>query len=150
MIDPLADPLAADLLAAAPEDVAALAARFRAAADGADMTGAGLTAAEHDATWRGAAADRFRGSIRPLPGRLADVQAGYAEVARALNVYEPELARIRSGFLRVIGARGDNPDPAEATRLSRQAQVLLDEFAAARDACRAAVAAAQVTAPVRP
>jgi cell wall-associated NlpC family hydrolase len=49
---------------------------------------------------------------------------------------------------RAEGAVGDLH--LEITRLNRRAYDLLDEFSSVRDACRAAVAAARSTAPVRP
>lgn len=165
MADPLSDPRAADLLSAVAEDVTALAAAFRVAADESEMTAAGLRAAQHDGTWAGSAAERFRTTIGRLPGRLDRVRAGYAAVADALLVYEPELARLRSAFAhtaaeltaarsRVRAAPADSVaderHQQEVIRLTRRAADLLDEFSAARRGCRDAIAAAQQTAVVRP
>ncbi len=157
MPDPLADPRAAELLAAIPDDVATVAASFRAAADRASMTGAGLAAAQHDATWTGAAADRFRTSIGRLPGELQHVRAGYSAVADALDAYEPELARVRAAFVRTAAELTDararartEHDRAEMGSLTRRADALLEEFAALRGICRSAIASAQASAPVRP
>ncbi|HET8980124.1 MAG TPA: hypothetical protein VFN87_18370 [Solirubrobacteraceae bacterium] len=165
MVDPLSDPRAADLLDAVAEDVTALAAAFRAAADQSELTAAGLQAAQHDGTWAGSAADRFRTAIGRLPGRLARVRAGYAAVADALVAYEPELARLRWAFAHTAAelsaARsraGDaTADPVageqhqqEVIRLTRRAADLLDEFSAARRGCRDAIAAAQHGAVIRP
>lgn len=120
MSDPLADPRATDLLAAVPDDVAAVAASFRTAASEAEMTGTGLAAAQHDAEWKGGAATAFRRSIGRLPHELERVRAGYAEVAAALDAYEPELAKLQSAFVTTIGELADleaRPRPAAAVAL---------------------------------
>ena len=157
MSDPLADPRAADLLAALPDDVAALAANFRTAADESRGTVVGLSAAQHDGTWTGGAADAFRRAIGRLPAELEKVRAGFEAVADALTVYEGELARIKAAFARVtaeLSDVGSRFGPAQATAhateiatLRRRAFDLLDEFTAARSACRAAIAVAENTAP---
>lgn len=157
MLDPLADPRATDLLAAVPDDVAMLAATFRAAAGEAELTAAGLGAAQQDAVWTGRAADRFRDSIGHVPEELDRVRAGYAAVAAALSAYEPELARVQSTFVTVVAeltaiqATGRvDAHARECAELTARAQALLDEFSTVRATCRDEVAAAQATAPVRP
>src|SRR5690349_14472321 len=147
---------------------AALAASFRAAAWESQSTAAGLAAAQHDATWTGRAAAAFHRAIGRLPSELERVRAGFGAVADALVGYEPELARIRAAFVRTIACLGDvecrlasarvaadTGDGAywlvdelqlEVRRLQRLAFELLDEFSSARDACRAAIAAAGNTA----
>jgi cell wall-associated NlpC family hydrolase len=107
MSDPLADPRATDLLAAIPDEVGALAANFRSAGSESQATSAGLSAARHDGTWTGRAADAFRRAIGRLPGELDRVRAGFDGVAAALYVYEPELARIQYEFVQVAGALDD-------------------------------------------
>lgn len=197
MASPLNDPRARDLLAAQPDDVQQVAARFRAAAHEAELTAAGLTAAREDGVWTGHAANAFRNAIGRMPSELHRVHAGYAAVADALSTYEPELARVQSEFVRAIARLQDaqsqlqlaqataqeardaivragarpllNPRTAREDELaaaradgvvvrhaadvqawSAQAYALLDAFAALRSTCRAAVAAAQRTAPVDP
>lgn len=105
MSDPVADPRARDLLAAHPDDVAALGATFRGAAGESETTAVGLDAARHDATWTGRAADAFRRAVGRLPPVLGRVRAGYAAVADALAAYEPELARLQGGFTVVVAER---------------------------------------------
>lgn len=107
MSDPLEDPRATDLLAARPDDVSALAANFRAAAAESDITAAGLSAARNDGTWTGRAAAAFRRAIGLLPSGLYRVRDGYADVAGALTVYEPELSRIQAAFVQVVAERAD-------------------------------------------
>jgi hypothetical protein len=193
--DPLVDPRAAELLAAQPDDVAALATSFHTAAVESRGTAVGLNAARHDGTWTGRAADAFRRAIGRLPAELETVRAGFEAVADALTVYEGELARIKPSFVRVDAELSDAQlrlGPAQATAhaaagaltttiharaastralataelavaradgavtgytteiatLRRRAFDLLDEFSTARGACRAAIAAAEKTAPV--
>lgn len=155
MSDPLADPRARDLLNADPDDVDALAGRFSMAAGEAMMTAAGLGAAQQDLVWTGPAADAFRRAIGQVPSQLDSVQGGYDAVAQALTVYAGELAGLRDGFTAIIGglqgAQQAVPEPAAViTELTQRAFALLDVFATARDACHAAIAAAQVHAVRRP
>jgi cell wall-associated NlpC family hydrolase len=160
MSDPLTDPRATDLLAARPDDVGALAAGFRAAAGESDSTASGLTAAQHDGTWTGRAADAFRRAIGRLPRALGPVRDGYAAVAGALAAYEPELSQLQSSFVAVMAEVSDTQarlrvTDTDAYRRDLAAQTsrafsLLDEFATVRAQCRDAVAAAQRTAPVAP
>jgi cell wall-associated NlpC family hydrolase len=170
---PLQDLRADDLLAARPDDVAALAARFRTAAGESELTAAGLSAARSDGLWRGRAAEAFRRAIGRLPFELSRVRAGYAVVAEALTRYEPELARIQSEFVQVVDQLSDadsrlGPTQASAElalahaggsadtygqeiiRLTARGFALLDEFSTAREACRVSVAGAQRTAWTRP
>jgi hypothetical protein len=105
--DPLDDPRATDLLAARPDDVGALAANFRAAAGGSDLTATGLSAARNDGTWTGRAAEAFRHAIGRLPGALRRIRDGYSAVAAALTAYEPELSRIQAAFVQVVADRAD-------------------------------------------
>lgn len=150
MSDPLADPRAADLLAAVPDDVGLAAAQFRAAAAESEMTAAGLSAARHDGTWTGAAANAFRHAIGRLPSELDQVRAGFSAVAEALTVYESDLARIRPAFTRAMSELAElagAENGFEVAMLRRRAFELLEEFSAARAACQAAIAAAQGTAP---
>ena len=107
MSSPLDDPRARDLLTARPDDVHEVAATFAAAAQGADLTAAGLTAARDDGVWTGHAATSFRDAIGRMPSELHRVQAGYSVVAGALRGYEPELARIQSEFVAVMAAFDD-------------------------------------------
>ena len=107
MSDPLTDPRAVDLLAADPADVSTMAGTFRAAADEAAMTATGLSAARDSGVWTGHAADAFRQAIGRLPAQLQRVRAGYAAVADALDIYEPDLVRVQSAFVRVIAALSD-------------------------------------------
>jgi cell wall-associated NlpC family hydrolase len=107
MSDPLDDPRATDLLAALPDDVSTLAAKFRAAAGESAMTAAGLSAAQHDGTWIGTAAEAFRRAIGRLPRELYRVRAGYSAVADALTAYEPELSRVQAAFTQVVAERND-------------------------------------------
>ncbi len=161
MSDPLADPRAADLLAAVPHDVGAVAADFRTAAGESRATAAGLSAARLDGTWTGRAAVAFRRAIGRLPAELERVGVGLAAVAQALSAYESELAAIKLAFIRVLAelaeaelraARSGAPvagDGVELVRLRRRAYELLEEFSRAREACRYAIAAAKGTAPAR-
>jgi cell wall-associated NlpC family hydrolase len=105
--DPLSDPRAADLLAAVPADVTALACAFQTAAQEASMTATGLSAARDDGTWTGHAADSFRDSIGRVPGELERIRTGYAAVAMALSDYETSLALLQSDFVKVIGELND-------------------------------------------
>ncbi len=155
MSDPLADPRARDLLNADPDDVGALAGRFAVAAGDAMMTAAGLDAAQHDLVWTGPAADAFRSAIGQVPVELETVQGGYDAVAQALTVYGAELAGLRDGFTAIVaGLRAAQqavpPAAAVITDLTGRAFALLDVFGTARDACHAAIAAAQVHAVRRP
>jgi hypothetical protein len=164
MGDPLADPRAAELLAAVPDEVGAVAAEFRTAAGESQATAAGLSAARQDGTWTGRAADAFRTAIGRLPLRLDRVGAGFSAVAEALTAYEAELSTVRAAFKRTLAeladaesrlatekaaARGETAD-SEIARLTRRAFELLDDFASGREACRSAIGAAQGTAPARP
>jgi uncharacterized protein YukE len=164
MSDPLADPRAGDLLSAIPDQVGVLAANFRTAAAESQSTATGLAAAQHDATWTGRAADAFRRAIGRLPSELGKVQTGFQEVASALSAYEPELAHIRAAFVRTVAQLADAELAAvrserwlperrlggEIADLRQKAFALLDEFASARSACSAAIAAAGATALPRP
>jgi cell wall-associated NlpC family hydrolase len=105
--DPLSDPRAADLLAAVPADVTALAAAFQTAASEASMTAQGLTAAREDGTWTGHAADSFRDSIGRVPGELERIRTGYHAVAVALDEYETSLSLVQTDFVKVIGQLND-------------------------------------------
>jgi cell wall-associated NlpC family hydrolase len=121
--DPLADPRATDLLAAAPDDISALAQSFRTAADEAQMTARGLDAARGDGTWTGKAADSFRDSIGRLPGELERVRAGYSTVSDALGIYETALAEIQSAFVKIVAELSDIRSriaPAQAATQSAQ------------------------------
>jgi uncharacterized protein YukE len=164
MGDPLADPRAAELLAAVPDEVGAVAADFRTAAGESQATAAGLSAARQDGTWTGKAADAFRSAIGRLPLQLDRVGAGFSAVADALTAYETELSAIRAAFKRTVAeladaesrlaaaravGRAETAD-SEIARLTRTASQLLDDFSSAREACRSAIAAAQGTAPGRP
>lgn len=150
MSDPLADPRAADLLAAAPDDVGIAAAQFRTAAGESAVTVAGLGAARHDGTWTGRAADAFRHAIGRLPAELDQVRAGFSAVAEALTAYESDLARVRPAFTKAMSELADLANAGngvEVAMLRRRAFGILEEFSSARAACRAAIAAAQGTAP---
>ncbi len=161
MRDPLADPRAADLLAAIPHDVGALAADFRTAAGESQATAAGLSAARLDGTWTGRAATAFRHAIGRLPAELERVGVGFAAVGEALSAYESELAAIRPAFRRVLAELAEAEltaarpgalvagDSVELVNLRRRAFELLDEFSRAREACRYAIAAARAGAPGR-
>jgi uncharacterized protein YukE len=107
MADPLADPRAADLLAAKPDEVLALARDFQSAASESAATATGLSAAQHDGTWAGRAADAFRRAIGRLPNELQRVHDGFSGVAQALSGYEPELASTRAAFVNVVGELTD-------------------------------------------
>jgi hypothetical protein len=107
MSDPLADPRAIDLLAAEPDEAAALAGVFRSAASESSDTGVGLAAAQHDGVWTGRAADAFRRAIGVLPRRLGRVGTGFAAVAAALDQYESDLALIQPAFISVIAELQD-------------------------------------------
>jgi hypothetical protein len=168
MADPLIDPRAAELLGAEPEQAGALAGMFRTAAGESGQTSTGLAAAQHDASWTGRAADAFRRAIGRLPGQLGRLSDGFTIVADALNGYEDVLGPIQSEFERVIARLGDAearlgplqaaaPAGGAATdcetqiaSLRRRAFALLDDFADARNACRAAIAAGQQRAPAAP
>jgi uncharacterized protein YukE len=150
MCDLLADPRAADLLAAVPDEVARAAAQFRSAAGESKMTAAGLSAARHDGTWTGRAADAFRRAIGRLPSELDQIRAGFSAVAEALTTYESELAAIRPAFSKALAELAVLPNKGngfEAAMLRRRAFELLEEFSAARAACQDAIAAAQGIAP---
>ena len=168
MADPLTDPRAADLLGAEPEQAGALAGVFRIAAGESGRTSTGLAAAQHDATWTGRAADAFRRAIGRLPGQLGRLGDGFTVVADALYGYEDVLEPIQSEFERVIAQLGEAEARLEPLRaaaradgaatdcetqiasLQRRAFALLDDFANARNACRAAIAVAQQRAPSAP
>jgi hypothetical protein len=162
MRDPLVDPRAADLLAAIPHDVGALAADFRTAAGESEATAGGLSAARLDGAWTGRAAAAFRRAIGRLPAELGRLGVGFAAVGEALSAYESELAAIRPAFRRVLAeladvelgaARPGAPvagDSIELENLRRRAFELLEEFSRAREACRYAIGAARASAPVRP
>jgi hypothetical protein len=107
MSDPLADPRATDLLAAEPDEAAALAGVFRSAASESSHTAVGLAAAQHDGVWTGRAADAFRRAIGALPRRLGRVGTGFSAVATALAQYESNLALIQAAFVRVIAELED-------------------------------------------
>jgi hypothetical protein len=107
MGDPLADPRACDLLAAEPDEAAALAAVFRSAASESSHTAVGLAAAQDDGVWTGRAADAFRRAIGVLPRRLGRVGTGFAAVAAALGQYESNLALIQPVFVSVIAELKD-------------------------------------------
>ncbi len=164
MGDPIADPRAADLLAAVPDEVGAIAADFRTAAGESHATATGLGAAHQDGTWTGKAADAFRSAIGRLPLQLDRVGAGFSAVAEALTAYGEELSEIRAAFKRTVAeladaesrlgtartvGRAETAD-SEIARLTRRAFELLDDFSSAREACRSAVVAAQASAPPRP
>ncbi len=139
--DPFADPRAAELLAASPDDVAAAAARLRAAGGESGQVAAGLAAAQRDATWHGAAAEAFHRAIGRLPGTLEAVDGGFGAVAAALGAYEADLAQIRPAFIRLADQLEDPAlCPEQRATLDRQALELLDEFDTARRACQAAIA----------
>jgi len=194
VIDPLSDPRAEDLLAAAPADVSTLASAFHTAAQEAAMTATGLLAAREDGTWTGHAANSFRDSIGQVPSELEHIKCGYSAVATALSDYEVALALVQSEFVKVVGQLTDVTTQigtahtvattaqsgltpgrpmslnelrqaelavaqarhalegyhTEAAALRSRAFTLLEEFDTARTLCRATVAAAQRTAPVRP
>ncbi|HEX3977665.1 MAG TPA: hypothetical protein VHW96_15470 [Solirubrobacteraceae bacterium] len=193
-MDPLSDPRAEDLLAAAPADVSTLASAFHTAAQEAAMTSTGLLAAREDGTWTGHAAGAFRDSIGQVPSELEHIKRGYSAVATALSDYEVTLALVQSDFVRVVGQLSDLDTQigtartatttaqggmtpghpmtftqlrqaelaiaqarhalegyhAQAAALRSRAFTLLEEFDTARVLCRATVAVAQRTAPVRP
>ena len=107
MPSPLDDPRAGDLITARPDDVHQVAATFAAAAQEADLTAAGLTAAREDGVWTGHAATSFRNAVGRMPSELDRVRAGYAAVSGALRAYNPELARIQSEFVAVMAAFDD-------------------------------------------
>jgi hypothetical protein len=99
VIDPLSDPRAHDLLTAVPGEVGTLAGDFHAAAQESQMTSAGLSAAQHDGSWTGHAADAFRKAIGRLPRELDRVQDGFRAVAAALDSYESELTPVQTQFV---------------------------------------------------
>ncbi len=103
MNDPLSDPRAFDLLAAEPDELAALVGTFRAAAEESHQTAVGLTAAREDGTWTGRAANAFRRAIGRLPVELGKVRAGFSTVADALYRYDTELTRIKREFVQIVG-----------------------------------------------
>jgi hypothetical protein len=195
MGDPLADPRALDLLAAEPDEAAALAGVFRSAASESSHTAVGLAAAQHDGVWTGRAAEAFRRAIGLLPRRLGRLGTGFSAVAAALAQYDSDLALIQPVFVSVIAELQDAQSrmpglqaaqvqadgallaasatpaagrlaraeiaagradgavaacAAEIAHLRKRAFELLDEFGAAREGCREAIAAAQHGAPVPP
>ena len=106
MSDPLSDPRAADLEAADPGEVWALASIFRQVAGEAASTAGGLRGAPQGATWTGTAADAFRTTIGQLPGELDKVQQSYQAVAVGLDGYESELATVKAAFQRLAQQLG--------------------------------------------
>ncbi len=107
MNDPLSDPRAFDLLSAEPDELVALVAAFRTAAEESHQTAVGLTAARDDGTWTGRAANAFRRAIGRLPVELGKVRAGFSAVADALHVYDTELTRIKGEFVQIVGSLTD-------------------------------------------
>jgi uncharacterized protein YukE len=110
MSDPLSDPRAQRLLSASPGEVGSLAAAFRHVADQAASAAGALRGARADATWTGTAAEAFRAQVGKLPGDLDKVGRSYADVADALDSYEPALGSLQSQFRNLAsaleGARG--------------------------------------------
>jgi cell wall-associated NlpC family hydrolase len=107
MIDPLSDPRAFDLLSAEPDELVALVAAFRTAAEESHQTEVGLTAARDDGTWTGRAATAFRRAIGRLPVQLGKVRAGFSAVADALHIYDAELTQIKGEFVQIVGSLTD-------------------------------------------
>ena len=123
MTDPLADPRAADLLAAVPADVIALASAFHTAAQEASMTATGLLAARDDGVWTGHAADSFRHAIGHVPAELTHIRAGYSAVATALSDYEVTVSLVQTQFVKVVGELNDmHAQIGTATTATTQAQ----------------------------
>lgn len=172
MIDPLADPRSALLLAADPDAAAELAAQFAVAADGCATTAVGLRAARHQGAWSGRAADAYRVTVGRLPARLSRLQAAFGDAAAALRAYEPELAECQVAYRTLAAelaeaeqllararfseaAPGDllRPGRAEAARaaldaLRVQAFLVLDAFSLAEQGCRGAIAALGESLPI--
>jgi uncharacterized protein YukE len=144
----LQDPLAQDLLAAVPADVERLAAAFAQAAADASAIGQEVVAAAADPVWQGPAAGAFRRAVAPLPGEMSRVVEGYGAVADALAGYAGDLAELSAGLRALLGQlEGEGPVAAGAGAATQR---ILDAFEAARDGCRARVAAAQGSAPSFP
>lgn len=159
MSDPLIDPRARDLIAADPDEVAALASGLAQAASDSAVTAGGLSAAQRDATWTGVAADAFRGRVAPVPARLGRIEMRLCAVSQALAAYEDGLAPMRAAFIGTMAALADAEARAaqartaaeamawadEAERLHARAAQLLDEFDALRIACRGRIASVEAT-----
>jgi cell wall-associated NlpC family hydrolase len=118
MNDPLSDPRALDLLSAEPDELVALVAAFRTAAEESHQTAVGLTAAREDGTWTGRAANAFRRAIGLLPAELVKVRAGFSVVADALHRYDTELTRIKGEFVQIVGNLTDAHDRLGPARSS--------------------------------
>jgi len=100
--DPLSDPRAQALQAAAPAEAGDLAAHFNHVGQQAGDAAAGLRGARNDAEWTGQAASDFRSKLGELPGDLDRVQQFNEGLARALFRYENELSPIQRRFVALV------------------------------------------------
>jgi hypothetical protein len=150
MSDPMADPRATDLLAAAPEEIHAAGVQLRLAASESVLVAQGLVAARQDPRWHGHAADSFHQAIGRLPGTLDQVHGSFAAVAAALAVYEADLNELQPAFRRVAAALRSEPEERRRAVLRRQAYGLLDEFSRSRTTCLTQIVTQTDLAPAPP